>query len=58
MDTEMTFHFNIQLAKAEIHCKKYSSNPRFILAPRSYTEVTLFMQLGNSGIVERFALDV
>lgn len=47
----------LQLSKTEIYCKKFGSNPRFILTPRSFTEVTLSMQPArDSGILERFAV--
>jgi hypothetical protein len=45
-----------QLSDAEIYSKKFGSNPRFILTPQSFTEVTLSMQPGDSGTLERFAM--
>lgn len=50
------FYVYDQLTKAKIFCKKFGSNPRFILAPQSFTEITLSMQPGHSGILERFAV--
>ena len=46
----------LQLSNTEVYCKKFGSNPRFILAPRSFTEVTLSIQPSDSGILERFAV--
>ena len=44
-----------QLSNTEIYCKKFGNNPRFILPPQSFTEVTLSMQPSDSGIMERLA---